>query len=232
MKIEFDASAIGRILGVIALLLILASLGGQLSKYLLGHDHLKGFVPLFSVDGERNVPTFFSVLLLLLNSSLLAVIASLNMRQKAPHSSKWVILSLGFLFMAFDEGFSMHEKLITPFRSLMGDQELGIFYFAWVIPAIALVLILGLFFLKFLMYLHVRTRLRFVIAGAAYLGGAIGVELIGGGYAELYGYSSLTYSMIVTAEEGLELTGLILFIRALVNYLAEHYRELRVAFSG
>ena len=48
--------------------------------------------------------------------------------------------------MAFDEGFSVHERLIGPFRGLMSNHDLGVFYYAWVIPGIALVLILGLFF--------------------------------------------------------------------------------------
>ena len=232
MKISLEASVIARTLGMVAVLLVLASVGGQFSKFVLGHDYLKGLVPLFFVNSEQNIPTFFSVLLMLFITLLLAVIAALNLKQRAPHTSKWVILSFGFLYMAFDEAFQIHEKLTLPVRTLMGDDNLGVFYFAWVIPGIALVLILGLFFLRFLLHLHARTRLRFLTAAAIYIGGAIGVELIGGGYAEIYETQNITYSVITTVEESLEMAGLILFIWALFKYFADNYKELRVTFHA
>jgi len=115
---------------------------------------------------------------------------------------------------------------------MLGDGDLGIFYFAWVIPGIALVLVLGLFFLRFLLSLPATTRRRFLIAATLYLGGALGVELIGGQYAELHGFESFTYSMIATVEESLEMAGLILFIRALLKYCAESYKEVGFRFEA
>ena len=47
-------------------------------------------------------------------------------------------------------------------------------------------------------------------------GGAIGVELIGGRYLELHGVENLTYAMITTVEESLEMAGVIIFIWALL----------------
>ncbi len=195
-QISLNPSAIARILGAVAFLLVLASIGGQFSKFVLGHDYLKGFVPLFYVDHERNIPTFLSVLLMLFAALLLAAIAVLDGNQRITHVSKWAILSFGFLFMAFDEAFQLHERLISPVRTLLDDSNLGVYYFAWVIPGIALVLVLGLFFRRFLLHLPATPRLRFLMAGSLYIGGAIGVELIGGRYAELHGIQNWTYSMI------------------------------------
>lgn len=42
-----------------AFFLILASIGGQMIKYLTGHGSLFGLIKLFYVDLEENVPTFF-----------------------------------------------------------------------------------------------------------------------------------------------------------------------------
>jgi hypothetical protein len=182
-QISLNPSAIARILGAVAFLLVLASIGGQFSRFALGHGTLKGLVPLFHVDDERNIPTYFSVLLMLFAALLLAVIAVLNGKQRIPYVSKWAILSFGFLFMAFDEAFQVHETLISPVRTLLDDSNLGVFYFAWVIPGIALVLVLGLFFLGFLLHLPATARLKFLMAATLYIGGAIGCELIGGRYA-------------------------------------------------
>jgi hypothetical protein len=231
-KISLNPSAIARILGVVAFLLVLASVGSQFSKFVLGHSHLKGLVPLFYLDHERNLPTYFSVLLMLFAALLLAIIAVLNGKQRIPHVSKWAILSFGFLFMAYDEAFRVHEMLNLPVRKLLGDGNLGVLYFAWTIPGIALVLVFGLFFMRFLLHLPARVRFRFLMSATLYLGGAIGVELIGGCYVELYGRQNLTYSMITTVEESLEIAGLIFFIWALLKYWADNYKEVRFRFEA
>jgi hypothetical protein len=66
-----------------------------------------------------------------------------------------------------------------------------------------------------------------MIAAALYIGGAVGLELVGGRYAEMHGLKNLTYSMIATAEETLEMAGVIVFIYALLRYIADNYIEVR-----
>ncbi|MBK8181953.1 MAG: hypothetical protein IPK63_03150 [Candidatus Competibacteraceae bacterium] len=230
-EISLNPSKIARLLGFMAFFLVLASLGGQLSRFMLGYDYLKGLVPLFNVNNERNIPTFFSVLLMIFAALLLAVIFILNRKRKVPDVSKWLILSLGFLFMAYDEAFQIHEMLNIPFRNLLNNPNLGIFYFAWVIPGIILVLVLVLFFLKFLLRLPAKTRFAFLLAGTLYLSGSIGLEFLGGRHAELLGTNNLTYNIMTTTEESFEMAGLIFFIYALLDYLADSYMEVRFRFD-
>lgn len=226
-QISLSPSAITRVLGAMAGLLVLASIGGQLSKFVLDHGSLKGLVPLFNLNDEYNIPTYFSVLLMLFISLLLSIITVLSRKQRVPHVSKWAILSFGFLCMAYDEAFRVHEKLVFPVRAILSDGDLGIFYFAWVVPGIALVLVLFLFFWNFLLYLDAATRFRFLLSATLYLGGAVGIELIGGRHAELHGEDNLMYNMIVTVEETLEMAGLVTFIWTLLTYYAEKYSEVR-----
>jgi hypothetical protein len=132
--------------------------------------------------------------------------------------------------MAADEILSLHERLIMPVRQLLGTDHYGVFYYAWVIPGILIVVVLALFFSKFLSRLPEKTKSAFLTSGMLYLGGALGLELIGGYYDEINGIHNLTYTMIVTAEECLEMTGVILFIRALLIYMADHYNGVRFQF--
>jgi hypothetical protein len=220
------------LLGAMSFVLVLLSIGGQFSKFILGHTFLKGFAPLFYVDMEQNIPTYFSVLLILLAAFLLTVIAILNGKQRIPHGSKWMILSFGFLIMAYDEAFQVHERLNLPVGTLLGDGTLGVFFFPWVIPGIVLVFVVGLFYSRFLLNLPSTTRFRFLMAATLYLGGAIGVELIGSRHAELHGYENWTYSMIATLEESLEMAGLVVFIWGLLTYCADNYKKARFRFSA
>lgn len=215
-------SAITRTLWAMAALVVLASVGGQLAKYWLGYDDPLGLVPLFYVAKEKNIPTLFSAFLLFSAASLLALIAVDEKRRAGRDASKWTVLAVGFLYMTVDECVRLHEMLIAPGRALLGGSNLGIFYYAWVIPGAAVVLVLGVFFLGFLRRLPARTRVAFITAATLFVGGAIGVELFEGRYSELYGSRNLTFSMYATVEEGLEMAGVILFIHALLQYIAEH----------
>ena len=216
---------------IIACLLVFASVAGQVMKYIFGRPTVFGLVHLFNVNHEQNIPTLFSVTLLLACGGLLGFIFYLRRRQHAELNMYWVILSLGFIYMAIDEFSELHEKLSNHITPLIGDHSGGFLQFSWVIPACILVIFLGIFFLKFLLSLPKTTRVGFIIAGIIYLTGLIGIEMPGGYYAELHGVTNLTYSLITTLEESLEMLGLILFIRALLDYLSAHFSEITINFQ-
>lgn len=230
-QLYLSRDALMRTLSGVAICLVGASVAAQLARFGLERS-APGVLAVFSLGREQNLPTFFSALLMILATLLLAVIASLAVNGKKPDVSRWVILSGGFLLMAYDELFSVHESLIRPVRSMMGDLDLPIFHFAWVVPGIVLVLVLGLFFAGFLLRLPPATRRIIVIAATLYLGGAIFVEMIEGAFIVREGPFSMTYAMIVTVEESLEMAGLLVFLYALLGYLADTYRAIEVRFAG
>jgi len=229
-QISLNSFKIALVLGVVAFFLVLASIAGQLMFYMTGNK-LYGLVLLFDVDAEYNIPTFFSMLLLLFAALLLSVITILERKRTAAHVLHWAILSFGFLFMAIDEVVAIHERLVNPLRRMLGPGNPGVFNFAWVIPGISLVLILALFFLKFWLRLPAKTRLTFLVASTTYIGGCIGFELIGGHFAKLHGIHNLAYSMLTTVEESLEMAGVIFFIWGLLVYLADNYKEVQFRFN-
>lgn len=234
LSIRLQPTRIVGILATIAVLLVAISVVLPLVRYVGGHDHVYGLLPpaeqIFHVDREENVPTMFSVFILLCSASLLGLIALLKRQQQDSDLWKWTTLTCGFTYLAIDEAWSLHERLIDPLRELLGEG-LGIFYFAWVLPAMAGGCILALVFWRFLLRLPSSTRWFFLGAGVMYLGGAIGCEMIEGRYAELYGENNLTYELTTVIEESLEMMGIIVFIYALLRYLAEQYPEEIVKMS-
>jgi hypothetical protein len=225
-ELSLERTAIARTLAAVALVLVLLSVGGQISRYFLGHDHLMGAIVLFHLDQEQNIPSFFSTLLLLIAALLLTVIAIFATKQKQSDASRWIVLAVGFLFMAYDEAFSVHEQLILTVRTLLGNWSHGLFYFAWVVPAVVLVACCGIFFAGFLSRLAKQVRFELLLSGTIYLSGAIGMEMVGGAYAEANGMDNFAYTMLTTIEESLEMVGVIFFIYALLGYLALVYKEV------
>lgn len=208
-----------RILSRIVLFLLLASLACQIFRFSLdlGDDHR--LVRLFDVGEERNFPTFFTVLVALGCAQLLVLIGVVTRQRADADYRYWFALAAGFVFLAFDEGFQMHEILLNPMRAMMGEGERGLFHFAWVIPGIAGVCILGLLFSSFLLRLPAAIRHRLMLSGALYLGGALGMEMLNGAYTEAYG-NNFTYALLVMIEEGLEMAGLVMLAHVLLAYLA------------
>lgn len=228
-KVLLSPASIAFALGAVAFFLVVAGSAEQFAPAFTGRSEL---VALFNLDGERNIPAFFSMLLILFAALLLAIIAFFKKRQGAVYTLYWSVLAFGFLFMAADEAMSIHERLNEPMSRLLGEDRPGIFYLAWVIPGMATVLFVGLFFLKFLRHLPGKTRFLFLLAAALYLGGAIALELVGNHYAALNGTASRAYAVCVTVEEWLEMAGIIVFIFALLRYMAEIYGEMVFGFDS
>lgn len=128
--------------------------------------------------------------------------------------------------LSMDEASSIHELFTEPLRRLLHTS--GFFYFAWVIPGLAFVLTIAIIYWRFLLHLPTRTRWLFVVAAILYIAGAIGTELVGGWYVELYGRKNLIYSILAMLEETLEMFGIIVFVYALLDYVIVNVGEVRI----
>ncbi|MDI3285123.1 hypothetical protein [Polyangium sp. 15x6] len=180
-----------------------------------------GIVPFLSMSYEGNVPTFYTAALLGFTSLLLALAAAATKRPGERFVAHWWGLSAGFAYIAVDELFEFHEMAGT-FVELS-----GVLYFSWVLPAAVVVLLVGLAYIPFLRHLPRKTRIRFLVAGAIYVGGAVGMELPLGYWTEQNGTHNLGYGLIDAVEESLEMLGLNLFVLWLVDHLAEKGVTLR-----
>jgi hypothetical protein len=87
-QISMKASSIARGLGAITFLLVIASMVGQFALYLTEHRNLLGFVPLFYLDEERGIPTFFHVSILFMAAVPLLVIYLLKKKLLDPYASR------------------------------------------------------------------------------------------------------------------------------------------------
>jgi len=220
-----------RVCQVMTMLVIgfaLASIVGQVYRFWPGHNpFLLGLARKFDLNGEANFPTWYQSSTLLLSSILLALIASVKRIAGARYLWHWRILSVIFLYLSIDEAACIHEQADKLGPAL---HAAGPFYFVWVIPGIVLVSIFVVSYLKFLAHLPARTRWLFVIAGATYVSGALGVEMIEGAFSSHYGEimegaRAITYAFIIAAEETLEMAGIVVFVYVLLSYLRTQASE-------
>ncbi len=231
--VTVDPWRTARHLWIVAAALAAANAAGVLITALTGHDNVRGLIPLFSLGQEQNIPTLFAVFLLLFAALLLATAGELARQRGDSLYRWWVILMCLFVWLATDEGWAIHERLIKPLRSLLPWTTHGAFHFAWVIPALAVVLVATAPLCTALLRRLPRgTAASFVLAASIYLGGAIGCELIEGVFMGTYGPRSTVFAIVVMIEECMEMAGVIVFIQALMRYIATIHGDVTIRFGG
>ncbi len=188
----------------------------------------------FDLGFEPSIPNWYSSIALLACSLLLTTIGLANKRVNARYSFHWFALAFLFMFLALDEAVMIHEMADATLHDWLNTS--GILYFAWVIPGAVFTLCAGLYFFKFLLELESRTRRLFVIAGAIFVGGAIGAELIAGvivdGQGIEGGFTSLQLTFEQTLEELMEMMAIVLFLYALMGHIERHVGTICLSLSS
>lgn len=220
-KITIILSGIASGLAVLNVFLWILSVYGRIGN-------VYGFLSFFDLDSEMNIPTFFIFLLLLFCSFLLFLAGFTKNKGKKSFRIYWIFIGLVLFYIAIDELIQIHERLGPLFK--MPSYMDKYLYFPWVIHEMIFVLVVFLLILRWLVRLPKNTRNRFLLAGAVYVLGAMVFEIIGGYYSSLPSFTLFVFKMISTAEEFLEMLGLIIFIRALLLYIKEVSIDGNVVF--
>jgi hypothetical protein len=201
--------------GLVGLLGLAVELWHYLGHMVSGDPPGDGWIETFSLSYEGNIPTWYASSLLCSCAVLLFALARAA-RDARPGPPCWYALAAGFAYMSIDEFVGLHEHLNG------GFQLGGLLYFDWIVPAAAVVALLGLLFVPFLRQLPAPVRRRFLLAGAIYVGGAVGMELPLGYWTDRAGDHNLVYALLDFTEEASELAGVTLFLLALWG----HWRTL------
>jgi hypothetical protein len=230
MKLMLSARSL--IIWLFILVLVVNAIGfiGRSVEFLVGYEGTTEFVSLFHVGREGNITTWFSSILLFISSFILGVIAVVKWKLGAPFTKHWAALGVIFLYLSMDEMARIHERTIEPLR--VAFQPSGFLYYAWVMVALPLVLLFALVYLRFVFNLPKTTRILFVAAGATFVFGALGLEMIGGFVvtSELGSSSTIAYGLQIL-EEFFENVGVAIFISALVLYMQQNQELHELTFE-
>ncbi|CAN5901205.1 hypothetical protein BH23ACT5_BH23ACT5_12250 [soil metagenome] len=170
---------------------------------------------LSNVDTENTFPTWLSAVALLVPAVLFWLVARHEARERGRHVRHWMGLAVIFLVLSVDEVASFHEAFASPVRGAL-DLD-GVFFYGWVVPALALVVVIAVVYLRMVIDLAPTIRWRVVAAAVMFVGGAVGLEMVSGLFG---GETSRTgYFIAATIEETLEIGSIILLIDTLLLHL-------------
>lgn len=227
MGIKFSLRQVSRFLLIAGVSLLILNLAASYFRYVLGINSI--VFKWFLFGEEQNVPTYYASTLFLACATLALLVCVSRARARETYAGHWAVLAAIFTYCALDEMIEIHERLVKPVRALFHTK--GLFYWAWVIPFGVLLVIFVLAYLGFLKNLPKGPRTLVVAAGAIYVLGAVGIEMLGGRYYSLHPGRSFIYASYQTIEESFELMGLSLGILGLLSYIKDRIKSVRIELS-
>lgn len=182
------------------------------------------------LDIEKNIPSLYSAFAIFLCSLLFFYVSLLEKKQGHQYYYYWLGLACIFFFLSFDEAFALHEGLGGLTEEYIKEsgilQVSGLLYFPWIIPYAFLTSILGILYVPFFLRLPRKTFILLVLSAGIFLTGAGFFDMLGGREAELNGYYSVTYTVLYTIEEFLEMSGIVLLMFTLLAYIEQQYGDI------
>ncbi|HEX5700970.1 MAG TPA: hypothetical protein VFX77_09995 [Rubrobacter sp.] len=253
MVLAIYAKTIVRIIILAVLMITLAGLAARFALYMWGEVEFLQPLRLFDVGEERSIPTWFESILFLLCSTLLAVVAVAKKQRNDRYSLHWGVLSVILLLLSLDEVASIHEAVGEQSERLLnyttGITPGGAISFFWVVPGAIFVFIVLLVYLRFLANLPQTTRRLFLFAGALFVLGALGIEMLtaqvvssseaisgwiesasGGmiGQGSASAIPTILKGLQTSVEEMFEMLGLTAFVYALLAYISSYVEDVSV----
>ncbi len=230
MTIEIDPRAAIVFLCSVTGIVVLAYGLTLVSKYLFGHNYIRGLVPLLDLGEEGNIPTYLASALALLGSLMAFLIATAERRRSGRDHRYWGGLGMILVYLSADEIARVHEWVNAMIR--VRASEPRPVYVSWVIPYGIAVLVVGLVYLGFVRRLPASTRRFMVLGGVIYVVGAIGLELAGGAYCVAHGNRvDLVRDLLNMSEETFEMGGMLLILYALMSYARSHLGDLSIRIA-
>lgn len=221
-----------RVLVVTSLLLTIV--GGS-AHYLIynlppGVDRrVASFLLRLDPDEDPSLGAWFSSAALLAAASLTALIGLKKRRRHDPFAAHWIGLAGLFVLLSIDESIEIHEMASHTLQVALNTG--GLLYHAWIIPGSIFVVLLAIVYCRFLWDLEKRTRRLFILSAVIFVAGALGLEAVSAPLWQHNAQNSLTYTLVISVEELLEMLGVVLFIYALLDYVRAHLGRICVRLA-
>jgi len=111
------------------------------SSYIIDLEDYYLFNDYFDITREKNIPTFFSFIIMI----LVAWVYFLLYKEK--NRWRWLIISLFFLYLGFDDMFEIHEHIGSDIGEVITEETLktGFISYYWQVIFVPIFALFGLF---------------------------------------------------------------------------------------
>jgi hypothetical protein len=177
-----------------------------------------GWLAVWDVNRENNVPTAWNALLILAAGAVAALCASVADGRSQPGRRSWIVVALLTVFLGVDELARLHERLRGPSIQVSGGAMHSIPVYAWLLLGAVLGLVaLGLA-LWWARSLPRDVRTAFVAGVLLFGAGAVAAEALGSYVDNTRGVGRI-YFGVTAVEETMEMVGALLVTVAFLRML-------------
>ena len=174
-------------------------------RFYFGFEYAMGIYPainIFDLDEENTIPAWLGSSLLLIAGLLSFLISKQDVFDNKKH---WLGICILLVFLSLDEASMVHER----------KEILAIF-----IVVIAFFISGGIGYFRFISRINRRVAYYLVFAAIFFASGSIFIDSINSPYIQEHGRDNIAYRGLATLEEGLEFTGIFLFLQGLIQQLS------------
>ncbi len=229
IKFVVTARRVTILLGIIVLIISILALVGLVFRFYLAEPlgvdlgnradpgSLHSLLFLFNADDEFSIANWYATIALMFVAMLLTAVGLIKRSNMLAYRWYWIGLGIIFVVLSVGDAAVLNDRLVRPSQNLF--HPTGFFYFGWVIPALFLVFVFVLLYLRFFLDLPPRIRRLFFIAAALYVGGALGLEMVASNYSQNLGQETFIFSLMSLVEETMEMVGVLTLIYAVLSYI-------------
>ncbi|MFC0680523.1 hypothetical protein ACFFGH_22040 [Lysobacter korlensis] len=198
------------LLAAVGALLVAASL---LAPWVLGHDVSFAGSPIrnyIDVNGEANLPTWWSTTLLALAGVFSAAVGIVHRATGESGAFRWAVMAVLFLAMSVDEFTRVHDRIQHAWRALFGADPFT--SIEWMLILIPVALVVAVAVLLLVRPLPRVPKVLLAIGGACYVLGAVGVDALAGAGLPLLDSGTMGRFLLLNLEELGEFVGAAFFV--------------------
>jgi hypothetical protein len=192
---------------------------------------------LFLFDGEGNLPAYFSALVILGAGLAVGVAGQVEAQRKGPWKTHLFVLAFALVFLSIDEAAQIHEVIDSATSYILLRTGLlepnSSLAWPWVIPYVSVALAGALLYIPFLRALPRSVAVILCMAGAIFVCGAAGLDMLEGLLTRRTDAGAQASAMFVVQaiEETMEMLGMSLLLFGALRYLQHQKARLAIQLA-
>jgi hypothetical protein len=211
--LPFDPRPITAVAAVISVLLVVVGVTVAL-VYDSRNRATDRWLELVDVNGEANIPTWFSVTLLSAGAVAVAAVATRSRRRAQPDAAAWSFVALFLTAMSIDEMVGLHESVGGEVDDVVAFPLIG--GYGWLVPGTLIGLVGAAVLWRAVVPLPAHPRNAIVLSIGLFGAGAVGLEVVEAMITDEDTTVGTEFFLVTGAQELLEMLGATLFLRTML----------------
>jgi hypothetical protein len=221
LSLSVPVRRLATVLAVVIVVLSLVSFVAEVVSdfVIVDNKYVDRIAEWVDVNREGSIPTWYATITLASCAVMLGLIAVDAARRKRPYPLHWAALAVIFALLSLEEILGVHSEATGRLREIVSITDGPGYAIALALIVLVGLAIVAVLFGRFYLQLPSKWRTWFTIAAVIYAVGVFASDAVGDYLITAAGEPTLAYDIVLTIEEALEMTGVLIVIVMLLEYI-------------